>query len=73
MNATGIIPPVELTTFSTTWLTHTVYETKGVSPYNGWLRFVGLGSDTYTYIYIQFQEFVNHVVEKTVRYPHCFW
>ena len=34
------------TTFSTkaTWLTHDVYETKGVSPYNGWLlRFIGLG------------------------------
>ena len=29
------VPPVELTTFSTTWLTHTVYETKGASPYNG--------------------------------------
>ena len=29
------VPPVELTTFLTTWLTHTVYETKGVSPYNG--------------------------------------
>ena len=29
------MPPVELTTFSTTWLTHTVYETKGVSPYIG--------------------------------------
>ena len=27
------VPPVELTTFSTTWLTHTVYETKRVSPY----------------------------------------
>ena len=29
------VPPVELTTFSTTWLTHTMYETKRVSPYNG--------------------------------------
>ena len=29
------VPPVKLTTFSTTWLTHTVYETKGVSPYIG--------------------------------------
>ena len=29
------VPPVELTTFPTTWLMHTVYETKGVSPYNG--------------------------------------
>ena len=38
------VPPVELTFFSTTWLTHTVYETKGASPYNGWLlRFIGLG------------------------------
>ena len=27
----------ELTTFSRRWLTHTVYETKGVSPCNGWL------------------------------------
>ena len=26
---------VELTTFSITWLTHTVYETKGVSLYKG--------------------------------------
>ena len=45
---------VELTTFSTTWLTHTVYETKGVSPYNGWLlRFIGLGLGLgYTGIYI---------------------
>ena len=38
------VPPVELTTFSTAWLTHTVYETKGVLPYNSWLlRFIGLG------------------------------
>ena len=29
------VPPVELTAFSTTWLTHTMYETKRVSPYNG--------------------------------------
>ena len=29
------VPPVELTTFSTSWLTHTVYETKGVLPYIG--------------------------------------
>ena len=37
-------PVEELTTFSTTWLTHTVYEMKAVSPYNGWLlRFIGLG------------------------------
>ena len=34
---------VELTTYSRKWLTHTVYETKGVSPYVGWLRFSGLG------------------------------
>ena len=34
--------PVELTTFSRRWLTHTVYETKGVSPCVGWLRFIGL-------------------------------
>ena len=27
----------ELTTFSRRWLTHTVYEIKGVSPYIGWL------------------------------------
>ena len=41
---TTIVPPVELHTFSATWLTHTVYETKGVLPYNGWLlRFIGLG------------------------------
>ena len=33
------VPPVELTTFSTTWLTHTVYETNGVLPYIGcWVR-----------------------------------
>ena len=50
--------------FSTTWLTHTVNETKGYSPYNGWLvRFIGLGLGLY-------QEYVNHVVEKAVRYPN---
>ena len=45
-----MIPPerriesADLTTSSTTWSTHTVYETKGVSPYIGWLlRSVGLG------------------------------
>ena len=37
------LPSVQLTTYSRKWLTHTVYETKGVSPYNGWLRFIGRG------------------------------
>ena len=34
---------VELTTFSTTWLTHTVYETKGDSTVHWLLCFIGLG------------------------------
>ena len=36
-----ILFSVELTTFSSRWLTHTVYETKGVSPYDGWLLLIG--------------------------------
>ena len=38
---------VVLTTYSRKWLTDTVYKTKGVSPYVGWLRFnessIGVG------------------------------
>ena len=61
---------VEPTTFSTTWLTHTVYETKGISPYIGWLfRFIMLGLGL-GLGYISFKEYVNHVVEKAVRYPY---
>ena len=35
--------PVELTIFLITWLTHTVYETKGVFTVHWLLRFIGLG------------------------------
>ena len=34
---------VALTTFSTTWLTHTVYDMKGVSPYIGCCVSLGKG------------------------------
>ena len=36
---------IEPTTCSRKWLTHTVYETKGVSPCTmvGWFCFIGLG------------------------------
>ena len=51
------VSPVEFNTFSTTWLTNTVYETKGVSPYNGWLlRFIRLGLGLGLGVgYVQFQ------------------
>ena len=67
----GSLPPrnsmssVELTTYSIKWLAHTVYETNGVSPYIGWLRFIGLGLGL-GLGYIKFKECVNHFLEYMV-------
>ena len=55
--------------FERRWLTQTaVYETKGVSPYIGWLRFIGL---EFRVQYIQVKEYVNQMLAKAVRYPHA--
>ena len=55
---------VELSIYSTTWLTHTTaYETEGVSPLHWLSRVIGLGLG-----YVKFRDYVNHDVEKAARY-----
>ena len=40
---------------------HTVYETRGISPYSGWLRFVGLGLGYNIYISYIIDEFRQNI------------
>ena len=37
-----LIHPVELTTYSGKWLTHTMHETKGLVIPNGWFNLIGV-------------------------------
>ena len=60
---------VELTTFLTRWLTHTVYETKeGFTVHWLVVAFHWVRIRVRARVYI-IQEYVNHVVEKAVEYP----
>ena len=65
---------VQLTTFSRRWLTHTVYETKGVSPHNGWLVAfhwvrVRVRVSVSIYIYIILKSMSTIFSKKRPRYP----